>query len=174
MPPAGLLREVAQKSRSRRFLRGPAARAVRLKDADRVTYLGGVYTVLMNSYLLGSQKYQPVLLELIRNIKERHLWFATAADIAQWWIARHNIEVDLEQIGPKRFQLGMTNRGSTDADGFSVRIYLPFQPSNFEVRPALLQLHPATARRVPGEDAIDVLFPRLSAETYYSFMIQRN
>jgi hypothetical protein len=145
-----------------------------IKDADRVSYLGGVYTVPMSSYLLGSQRYQPVLRELIRNIKEGHFWFTTAADVAQWWIARHNIEVDLEQIGPKRFQLGITNRGSTDADGFSVRIYVPFPPTNFEVRPALLQLHPATARRVPGEDAVDVLFPRLSAQTYYSFMLQLN
>ena len=92
--------------------------------------------------------------------------------MTDWWIARHNVEVDLEQVGPRRFRLGITNRGDRNLKGFSVRLYLPFTPSDVDLEPALLQLDRATSLRVPNEDAIDVLFPNLKGQTHYPLMIR--
>jgi hypothetical protein len=143
-----------------------------VSDMDRLISVRGLYTLYFHTYLLGSPEYQRTLRAVVQDAKRRDLWVAHASDVADWWIARHNVEVDFEQVGARRFRLGVTNRGDRNLKGFSVRLYLPVTPSDVDLQPALLPVDPATSRRVPNEDAIDVLFPNLKGQTHYPLMIQ--
>ena len=143
-----------------------------VRDMDRLVSIRGLYTLYFHTYLLGSPEYQRTLHAVVQDAKRRDLWLADASEVTDWWIARHNVEVDLEQVGPRRFRLGITNRGDRNLKGFSVRLYLPFTPSDVDLEPALLQLDRATSSRVPNEDAIDVLFPNLKGQTHYPLMIR--
>lgn len=144
------------------------------QDMDRLSYLHGLYTLPFHTYLLGSPEYRNVLRALVADAKQRDFWVASAAGAAEWWIARHTIDVDFEEVNPHRFRIGITNRGNSDVDGFTTRLYLPVPISTFDLQPSLLQLHPPLARRLPEEDAIEIVMPHLKGQTHYPFLLQVN
>jgi peptidoglycan/xylan/chitin deacetylase (PgdA/CDA1 family) len=116
--------DIAAMRRSARDARTAAARFS--DDFAHVRALGGLYTLSYHSHLLARREHVPLLARLARTFaSDTTVWIATAADVAQWWQARAQIEATVRVRGASRLDLTVRNRGTEAVRGAVIRVSLP-------------------------------------------------
>ena len=142
-----------------------------LNDARRLSYVGGVYTLYFQSYLLGSSEYRNVLRQVLEGLKAQPVWLTTGREVIAWWSARHKVQVQCKKIGAQRLELSLANLGEADLDNASVYVYLPYRPKKVEVRSNLFRLRAPEFQLLDHDDILRMDFPRLAGQTNYAYLI---
>jgi hypothetical protein len=60
-----------------------------------------------------------------RELALRGAWFARPEELAVWWLAREQIDAQLEPLAPDTARVTFRNRGENTARGVTARIYVP-------------------------------------------------
>ena len=142
-----------------------------LNDARRLLYVGGLYTLYFQSYLLGSSEYRNVLRQVLEGLKAQPVWLTTGREVIAWWSARHKVQVQCKKIGAQRLELSLANLGEADLDNASVYVYLPYRPKKVEVRSNLFRLRAPEFQLLDHDDILRMDFPRLAGQTNYAYLI---
>jgi peptidoglycan/xylan/chitin deacetylase (PgdA/CDA1 family) len=150
---------------------GEGLAAAFLKDARRLAYVGGVYTLFFQSYLLGSAEHRNDLRQVIDGLRSLPIWLTTGRDVMAWWSARYKVQVQAKKIGVQRIELSLANLGEADLDNATLYLYLPYRPKKVEVRSSLFRLRPPEYHLLDHDDILRLDFPRLSGQSNYAYLI---
>ena len=150
---------------------GEGLAAAFLNDARRLMYVGGVYTLSFQSYLLGSAEHRDSLRQVINGLQSQPVWLTTGRDVMNWWSARHKVQVQAKKIGVQRIELNLANMGESDLDNASLYIYLPYRPKKVEVRSSLFRLRAPEFSLLDHDDILRIDFPRLAGQSNYAYLI---
>lgn len=143
-----------------------------LSDFRRISYLGGVYTLYIHSYLLGQPVYHDTLKKVLDNIRSQPVWSTTGGNLINWWTARNKVEVQSSKISDHRVRIDVANKGLADLKNASVYLYLPYHPDNIQISAIVFRLQSPKFQLLGHDDILRVDFPRLSAQTNYTYIVQ--
>src|SRR5579859_342139 len=143
-----------------------------LSDFRRISYLGGVYTLYIHSYLLGQPKYHDTLKNVLDQIRTQPVWVTTGSKLVDWWAARNKVEVQSSKISVHRIRIDVANKGLADLENASVYVYLPYQPKNIQISATVFRLRSPKFQMLDHDDVLRIDFPRLSAQTNYTYIVQ--
>lgn len=145
-----------------------------LSDFRRINYLGGVYTLYIHSYLMGSPQYYPALRNVLGHIRSQPVWLTTGQDLVDWWTARNKIEIQTFKVAGSahRIRLDVANKGQTDVANSSVYLYLPYHPKKIQVNGIVFRLTSPKFEMLDHDDVLRIDFPLLSSQTNYTYVVQ--
>jgi len=118
-------------------------------DIDRVRYEGGLYRLVFHDDGLGSPENVEILRGLIRTLKTKGFWITTAGDMVHWWRLHRGLNVNVEQRGPARLFVRVSNDNGAIAEQTAVSIALGQPVGAVNVRPELLTFYGASAGEIP-------------------------
>ena len=150
---------------------GEGLAAAFLNDARRLLYVGGVYTLSFQSFLLGSAEHRSVLRQVIDGLQSQPMWLTTGRDAMNWWSARYKVQVQSKKIGVQRIELNLANMGESDLDNATLFVYLPYRPKKVEVRSSLFRLRAPEYHLLDHDDILRIDFPRLAGQSNYAYLI---
>jgi peptidoglycan/xylan/chitin deacetylase (PgdA/CDA1 family) len=142
-----------------------------LADFRRIDYLGGVYTFYIHNYLLGRPEYRGILKTVLDTIRARPVWITTGRELVKWWSAREKLEVQSSKLSIHRVRVDVANKGQSDVENASVYIYLPYHPRRIQISAVVFRLRPPKFQMLNRDDILRIDFPRLSAQTNYTYVV---
>ncbi len=151
---------------------GPPLAEAFLSDFRRLDYLGGVYTFYIHNYILGRPEYRGVLKTVLDTIRARPVWITTGRDLVNWWSARAKLEVQTSKLSIHRVRIDVANKGQTDMDNANVYLYLPYHPKKIQISAVVFRLRPPKFQMLDHDDILQVDFPKLSAQTNYTYVVR--
>jgi peptidoglycan/xylan/chitin deacetylase (PgdA/CDA1 family) len=81
------------------------------EDIDRILFEGGMYVLkLHNDFQLRSENYA-VVKEIVRDLKRKNFWIATADEISRWSENRSYADIRVEKRGESRVVVRISNPG---------------------------------------------------------------
>lgn len=145
-----------------------------LSDFRRISYLGGVYTLYLHSYLLGQPEYHETVKNVLDHIRAQPAWVTTGSKLVDWWTARNKVEVQTSKItgSDHRVRIDVANKGLADVDNASVYVYLPYHPNKIQISAIVFRLRSPKFQMLDHDDVLRIDFPRLSAQTNYTYIVQ--
>jgi peptidoglycan/xylan/chitin deacetylase (PgdA/CDA1 family) len=143
-----------------------------LSDFRRISYLGGVYTLYIHSYLLGRPEYHDTLKNVLDHVRAQPAWVTTGSELIDWWTARNKVEVQSSKISVHRIRIDVANKGLADLENASVYLYLPYHANNIQISAIVFRLRSPKFQMLGHDDILRVDFPRLSAQTNYTYIVQ--
>jgi len=143
-----------------------------LSDFRRISYLGGVYTLYIHSYLLGRPEYHDTLKNVLDQIRAQPVWVTTGGNLVGWWTARAKVEVHAAKVSAHRISFDLANRGQADVENASVYLYLPYHPKTVQISATVFRLRSPKFQMLGHDDILRIDFPRLNAQTNYTYIVQ--
>lgn len=127
------------------------------EDIARVHYEGGLYRLIYSSDVLGRPENLPVLRDVVRTLRDRHFWIASGNEMAHWWRLHQGLNADVEQRGPSRIFVRVSNDNGAVAEEAAVSIALGRPVGAVNIRPELLKLREfASGPDVPTLEADEI------------------
>ena len=112
-----------------------------LADLARTDYEGGLYRLVYSSDLLARPENVGVLRTVAQEARRRGMWTASATTISDWWSLRRRVATVVEQKGPNRLMLRLSNTDQQMAvSNVAVSLFLPSPTPLIEVRSELIQM----------------------------------
>ena len=108
------------------------------EDIARARYEGGIYNLVFHSDLLGRPENRDMLREVVKNLKKEKFWIRAGDDVAHWWRLRQGLSVDIEQRGPHRIVMRVSNNNGATAEQMGVTIALGRRVNNVRIQPELI------------------------------------
>ena len=81
------------------------------EDLDRVLFEGGMYILKLHTEYQCRSDYANVLKDVIKDLKKKKFWIATANEIQKWYEKRDYIEIKADRRGKTRVALKVSNPG---------------------------------------------------------------
>lgn len=93
--------------------------------------LGGLNLVTVHSQLIDTEPRVRAVESVVHAARAAgDVWIATAADIATWWLTRHDLEVQTERRSDGSLHIEVANTGETRTAGW-LRLHLPEGPESY-------------------------------------------
>lgn len=108
------------------------------EDMTRVRYEGGLYNLLYSSDLLARPENRDVMRGLVKALKRQNYWIASGDEVTHWWRLRQGLNVDIEQRGPHRIVMRVSNNNGATASEMGVTIALGRAVENVRIQPELV------------------------------------
>ncbi|MCS7249386.1 MAG: hypothetical protein NZ608_00440 [candidate division WOR-3 bacterium] len=97
-----------------------------MKYIEDLKRINGLIVFSIHTHLLGSKDYQSVIKEIIDLIEsDKNCYFAKAKDIAQWWLKRSKIKIELKENGLDEITIENLN-----SDNMEEIILIYYPPTN--------------------------------------------
>lgn len=103
------------------------------EDVDRVLFEGGLYVFKMHSEFQLRPENVSVVQNVIRDLKSKKYWIATAGEIYDWWIKRNKLEMRVDYRGERRLAVNISNPGKEDVKEFMVKLDLQVPVRNIAI-----------------------------------------
>lgn len=81
------------------------------EDLDRIIFEGGLYIFKLHSEYQCKREYAGVVRDLIKELKSKNYWIATASQIHDWWMRKHALQLKVEARGVSRVVVTVSNPG---------------------------------------------------------------
>ncbi|MFT5142708.1 MAG: hypothetical protein ACI80V_000517 [Rhodothermales bacterium] len=104
----------------------------------RAEYEGGLFNLVYSSTLLGQNV--GVLRGVARSLKAGNFWNASGDEIAHWWRLHQGLNADVEQRGPSRIFVRVSNDNGNVARNASISISLGRPVESVNIRPELINI----------------------------------
>ena len=118
---------------------GEDLRSIVIKeDIMRSQYEGGIYHLTYSSDLLGRPENRDLLRDVARILKQENFWVQSGDQVAHWWRLRQGLSVDIEQRGPHRIVMRVSNNNGSTAEQMGVTIALGRRVNNVRIQPELI------------------------------------
>lgn len=103
------------------------------EDVDRILFEGGMYILKLHSEFGLKPEYSSVLRDLVRDMKEKKMWIASASEIISWWMKRSLLEIRVDQRGENRIALTISNRGAEVVNDLVVHVDMQVKAKNINI-----------------------------------------
>lgn len=81
------------------------------EDLDRVLFEGGLYVFKLHTEYQCRPENVYVVRDLIKLLKQKNYWIATAAEIHDWWMRKNALQLKVEPRGDSRVVVTVSNPG---------------------------------------------------------------
>jgi len=106
-------------------------------DLDRATLDAGLYTLSFHTtppFGLAQENLTSILDEMIRYAKAKGAWITRIDTLAQWWLAREQVNVKATHASDFRTILSITNSGSKTIPALRVDFFPPRMAPTIQVK----------------------------------------
>jgi hypothetical protein len=94
------------------------------EDVDRILFEGGMYILkLHNDYQLKAEN-TGVVKNIIKDLKRKKFWIATADEIGRWSKKKSYVEVRIEKRGVSRVVVRISNSGTSEVENATIQVDL--------------------------------------------------
>lgn len=104
----------------------------------RAEYEGGLFNLVYSGDLLGQNP--AVIRGVARTLKSGNFWNASGDDMAHWWRLHQGLNADVEQRGPSRIFVRVSNDNGNIAENASISIALGRPVESVNIRPELINI----------------------------------
>ena len=140
------------------------------EDVDRIAFEGGLYLFKMHLNYQCSPQNIEVVRDLIRDIKSKDYWIATASEIAEWSDKKDFIELRTQKRGSSRVAVTITNFGSFNINYLVVDVDLNLKAEKVSLDTEIIGTKKAQYKHKDGSQFVFMLIDELAAgesRTYY-------
>ena len=103
------------------------------EDLDRVIFEGGLYILKMHSEYQCKPENVNVIRDLIKKLKNKKYWIATADEIYAWWMKKNALQLKVEPRGVSRVVVTVSNPGDSLLTVFGVDVNLNEDAKNISI-----------------------------------------
>lgn len=140
------------------------------EDVDRIAFEGGLYLFKMHMNYQCTSKNIKVVSDLIRDIKSKDYWIATASEIAEWSDKKEFIELRTQKRGGSRVAVTITNYGSFSINYLVVDVDLNKKAARVTLETEIIGTKMAKYKHKEGSQLVYLMIDELAAgesRTYY-------
>ncbi|MDZ7623350.1 MAG: hypothetical protein U5J96_02745 [Ignavibacteriaceae bacterium] len=140
------------------------------EDVDRIAFEGGLYLFKMHLDYQCTPQNIEVVSDLIRDIKSKDYWIATASEIAEWSDKKEFIELRTQKRGSSRVAVTITNFGSFNINYLVVDVDLNQKAEKVSLDTEIIGTKKAQYKHKDGSQFVFLLIDELTAgesRTYY-------
>jgi peptidoglycan/xylan/chitin deacetylase (PgdA/CDA1 family) len=124
------------------------------EDLDRVLFEGGMYVFKVHTDYQCRSDYSNVIRDVIKDLKKKKFWIATASEIQKWYEKRDYIEIRTDRRGERRVALKISNPGVDAINNLVVDIDLNDRAYNVTLGAEIIGTKPASIKHNPGSQII--------------------
>lgn len=143
------------------------------EDLDRVLFEGGMYILKLHTEYQCRSDYANVLKDVIKDLKKKKFWIATATEIQKWYEKRDYIEIKADRRGKTRVALKVSNPGIESINNLVIDLDLNDFAQNITIGSEIIGTKSASVKHTPGSQMvylyIDDLKPGESRQYYIDY-----
>jgi peptidoglycan/xylan/chitin deacetylase (PgdA/CDA1 family) len=143
------------------------------EDLDRVLFEGGMYILKLHSEYQCRSDYAIVLKDVIKDLKKKKFWIATANEIQKWYEKRDYIEIKADRRGKTRVALKVSNPGIESINNLVIDLDLNDYAQNITIGSEIIGTKTASVKHTIGSQMvylyIDDLEPGESRQYYIDY-----
>ncbi len=148
-------------------------------EMERMRAIGGLHYFSFHTQFISDAARVAALRTHARELRERGAWLAGAGELAGWWRRRSAVAATIEDVGPSRAQLRITNTGEVPIHGLVLRLYTNAPTRSLRVSSTRIGEELAArwlgggvqSRHEPGAQHADLLLPEIPAGASRGFFI---
>jgi len=140
------------------------------EDVDRIAFEGGLYLFKIHLDYQCTPQNIEVVRDLIRDIKSKDYWIATASEIAEWSDKKEFIELRTQKRGGSRVAVTITNFGSFNINYLVVDVDLNQKAERVSLDTEIIGTKKAQYKHEDGSQFVFLSIDELAAgesRTYY-------
>ena len=111
--------------RPRRDAQGAALLRELLSGYEQAERMGSVFSLRSDASWRAAEGREALFASVGQELGVRGAWFARPDELADWWLARVNVDAHLERLAPDGVRVTFANHGESEALGLTARIYVP-------------------------------------------------
>jgi len=143
------------------------------EDLDRVLFEGGMYILKLHTEYQCRSDYANVLRDVIKDLKKKKFWIATASEIQKWYEKRDYIEIKSDRRGKTRVALKVSNPGIEPINNLVIDLDLNDHAQNITIGSEIIGTREASVKHTAGSQMvylyIDDLKPGESRQYYVDY-----
>lgn len=143
------------------------------EDLDRVLFEGGMYILKLHTEYQCRIDYANVLKDVIKDLKKKKFWIATANEIQKWYEKRDYIEIKADRRGKTRVALKVSNPGIEAINNLVIDLDLNDFAQNITIGSEIIGTKTASVKHSAGSQMvylfIDDLKPGESRQYYIDY-----
>jgi peptidoglycan/xylan/chitin deacetylase (PgdA/CDA1 family)/uncharacterized protein YktA (UPF0223 family) len=143
------------------------------EDLDRVLFEGGMYILKLHTEYQCRSDYANVLKDIIKDLKKKKFWIATATEIQKWYEKRDYIEIKSDRRGKTRVALKVSNPGIESINNLVIDLDLNDFAQNITIGSEIIGTKTASVKHSSGSQMvylyIDDLKPGESRQYYIDY-----
>ena len=143
------------------------------EDLDRVLFEGGMYILKLHTEYQCRSDYANVLKDIIKDLKKKKFWIATANEIQKWYEKRDYIEIKADRRGKTRVALKVSNPGIEAINNLVIDLDLNDFAQNITIGSEIIGTKTASVKHTAGSQMvylfIDDLKPGESRQYYIDY-----
>ena len=143
------------------------------EDLDRVLFEGGMYILKLHTEYQCRSDYANVLKDVIKDLKKKKFWIATANEIQKWYEKRDYIEIKADRRGNTRVALKVSNPGVESINNLVIDLDLNDYAQNIAIGSEIIGTKTASIKHTEGSQMvylyIDDLKPGESRQYYIDY-----
>jgi peptidoglycan/xylan/chitin deacetylase (PgdA/CDA1 family)/uncharacterized protein YktA (UPF0223 family) len=143
------------------------------EDLDRVLFEGGMYILKLHTEYQCRSDYANVLKDVIKDLKKKKFWIATATEIQKWYEKRDYIEIKADRRGKTRVALKVSNPGIESINNLVIDLDLNDFAQNITIGSEIIGTRTASVKHTAGSQMvylfIDDLKPGESRQYYIDY-----
>ena len=143
------------------------------EDLDRVLFEGGMYILKLHTEYQCRSDYANVLKDVIKDLKKKKFWIATANEIQNWYEKRDYIEIKADRRGKTRVALKVSNPGIEAINNLVIDLDLNDFAQNITIGSEIIGTKTASVKHSAGSQMvylfIDDLKPGESRQYYIDY-----
>ncbi len=143
------------------------------EDLDRVLFEGGMYILKLHTEYQCRSDYANVLKDVIKDLKKKKFWIATANEIQKWYEKRDYIEIKSDRRGKTRVALKVSNPGVEAINNLVIDLDLNDFAQNITIGSEIIGTKTASVKHSAGSQMvylfIDDLKPGESRQYYIDY-----
>lgn len=140
------------------------------EDVDRLLFEGGLYVFKFHTEFQCTDKNIVVVKDIIKDLKQKKFWIATASEIQQWYEKRDFIELRAERRGANRVAIKVSNPGKQQIENLVIDVDLNDDVTNISIDSEIIGTRPAAIKHVEGSRYLYLLIDTLKpgeSRTYF-------
>ncbi|HCY76424.1 MAG TPA: hypothetical protein DHV28_10925 [Ignavibacteriales bacterium] len=143
------------------------------EDLDRVLFEGGMYILKLHTEYQCRPDYVNVVKDIIKDLKKKKFWIATASEIQKWYEKRDYIEIKADRRGKTRVALKVSNPGIESINNLVIDLDLNDYAQNITIGSEIIGTRSASVKHTAGSQMvylyIDDLKPGESRQYYIDY-----
>jgi peptidoglycan/xylan/chitin deacetylase (PgdA/CDA1 family) len=143
------------------------------EDLDRVLFEGGMYILKLHTEYQCRSDYANIVKDVIKDLKKKKFWIATASEIQKWYEKRDYIEIKSDRRGKTRVALKVSNPGIESINNLVIDLDLNDYAKNITIGSEIIGTKTASVKHTEGSQMvylfIDDLKPGESRQYYIDY-----
>lgn len=143
------------------------------EDLDRVLFEGGMYILKLHTEYQCRSDYSNTIKDVIKDLKKKKFWIATANEIQKWYEKRDYIEIKADRRGNTRVALKVSNPGVESINNLVIDLDLNDYAQNIAIGSEIIGTKTASVKHTEGSQMvylyIDDLKPGESRQYYIDY-----